>query len=268
MGEAQTAVAEDARALYWNPAGLARIDKRAASFSHVSHIDSSFYEYGSYGQSLREWGVVGVGFQYFSAGAVNRTDITGSDAGQFTPYDLAVALAYASSLDRLGLGEGFSVGLSGKYIESRLLQSARTAAVDLGLLSPSMVGERLRLAFTLQNLGGTLKFEQQAADLPMVIKTGSSFKITDRWLTALDVGFPRDDDPFVALGTEYRLAVQDAWTLAARTGFNSRTIDDVDGVTGLSFGIGFSLRRLELDYAFLPFGGVGQSHRVSVSARF
>lgn len=269
MGEAFTAVADDASALYWNPAGLARIVKRAATFSHAAHLDSSFFDYAAYGQSLGEWGAWGAGVQYFSAGSVAQTDITGSDAGSVTPNDLAVSLGYAFPLKKLGpTYDGFSVGLAGKYIRSKLLATAQTAAVDFGVLSPGYMKNRLRLALAVSNLGGKLKFEQESAELPLTVKVGGAFKITDRWLTALDLGFPRDNDAFVAAGTEYRFAVQDAWNLAGRFGFNSKTIGDISGVTGISFGLGFGLRGLEVDYALLPFGGLGQSHRVSVSCKF
>lgn len=267
MGEAYSTVADDAGALYWNPAGLSLIGKRSATFMHAVYIDSSFFNYGAYGQNLGDWGAWGAGFQYFNAGSVEQTDITGSNIGKVTPNDLAFSLGYARTFKDAGWLDGFSAGLAGKYIQSKLVATARTGAVDAGVLSPVYLNNKLRLAFTVQNLGGKMKFEDESEDIPMVLKTGGSYRIVDRWLVAVDVGFPKHDNPYVGVGTEYVLSIQDAWTLAGRAGFNSKT-GDIDGFTGVSFGVGFAFRRLGIDYGFLPLGDVGQAHRISISYKF
>lgn len=268
MGEAYSAVADEASAMYWTPAGLSRIKKQSATFMHAAYIDSSFFDYGAYGQNLGEWGAWGIGLQYFNAGSVEQTDITGTDIGKVTPNDLAVSLGYAKTLKGEGWLNGFSVGLSGKYIKSKLVTTAQTGAVDAGVLSPAYFNDKLRLAFTMQNLGRKMKFEQESEDIPLVLKAGGAYKILDRWLAAVDVGLPKHDKPYVAVGTEYLFPIKDAWTLAGRLGFNSRTIGSVDGFTGISFGVGFAVRQLGIDYSFLPFGGVGQAHLISLSCKF
>lgn len=261
MGEAYSAVADDATALYWNPAALTRIEKRSATFMHAAYLDSSFFDYGAYGQNLGKKGSFGIGVQYFSAGKITETDLTGTETGSFTPSDLAVSLGYAREVG------GFSLGLAGKFVRSKILASAQTGAADFGVLSP-LYKKRLRLAFAAQNLGGKMKFEQESEDLPLVLRLGSSYKVTDRWLAALDLGFPKDNDPFAALGTEYLLPVKDDWRVALRAGFNSRTLGDVDGFTGTSFGLGLGLGGLGVDYGFLPFGSIGLTHRISLSYKF
>ena len=51
LSGAYTAVADDAGALYWNPAGLAGVEKRAATFMHAAYLQSSFYDYAAYAQA-------------------------------------------------------------------------------------------------------------------------------------------------------------------------------------------------------------------------
>ncbi|MBI4375836.1 MAG: PorV/PorQ family protein [Elusimicrobia bacterium] len=262
MGEAYTAVADDASALYWNPAALTRVERRSATFMHAAYLDSSFFDYGAYAHNLGDKGVFGASFQYFSAGKIMETDATGTDVGDFTPHDLALTWGYARSW------RDFSFGLGAKFIRSTILDSAQTGAVDLGALSPGYLGERLRVGLAVSNLGGQIKFDQEKEDLPLLIKLGGSYRLIERWIASLDLGLPRDNDPFVAVGSEYLLPIRDELALAGRVGFNSRTIGDVDGFTGVSFGVGLALSKLSVDYGFLPFGSIGQAHRVSLSYRF
>jgi len=113
-----------------------------------------------------------------------------------------------------------------------------------------------------------LKFEQDSDPLPLNIKLGTSLLIDKKWIAALDFDFPRDNNPSIALGTEYRIPYGPDWNFSGRLGFNSRTIGDVNGLIGFSFGLGTGFRELELDYAFVSFGAVGFTHRISVAARF
>ncbi|MEK7233136.1 MAG: hypothetical protein AAB268_04930 [Elusimicrobiota bacterium] len=75
----------------------------------------------------------------------------------------------------------------------------------------------------------------------------------------MDIGKPSDDDIYAAAGYERSLAINDDWQLTPRAGFNSRTLDDIGGFTGFTF---------TLDYAMLPLGGLGQSHRLSLNLSF
>lgn len=272
MGEAYSAVVDDASALYWNPAGLPLIEKRSAVFMHASGLGSSFFEYAAFGQNLGEYGAWGGSFQYLDSGNITETDdATGADVGIFSPYDLAVAVGYGCQVKGAGALsalDGFSMGLAVKFIRSKILDSDQTAAVDLGFLTPGYLDGKLRFGATAANMGGELKFEQESAGLPLMFKVGSSYRIAERWLTALDAGFPNDADPYVGLGTEYLYPVKGGWTLAGRTGFNSRTVGEVSGFTGCSFGVGLAYEKLAVDYGFAPFGSMGQVHRASVSARF
>ena len=262
MGEAYSAVVDDAGAMYWNPAGLTNIQHRSVTLMHASYIGSSYFDYSAYGQNLGSKGAFGAGLQYFSAGGITQTDVAGTDVGNINPYDLSFSLGYAYRL------EGFSAGLAGKFIQSKILTTAQTAALDFGVLSPAYFNDRLKLAFTMTNLGGTMKFDADKENLPLNLKLGSSYKIIDRWLAAVDINFPRGDNPYAALGTEYQLATSGPWKMAGRAGFNSQTVGSIDGFTGVSVGVGLGYSRLAVDYAFVPMGGVGQAHRLSLTCNF
>ena len=53
-----------------------------------------------------------------------------------------------------------------------------------------------------------------------------------------------------------------------RAGYNSRAAKNLGGFTGFSSGVGFSIGRIGLDYAWVPFGELGDTHRIGLRGRF
>jgi hypothetical protein len=273
MGEAYSAVADDATALYWNPAAMTQIAGRSLTLMHASYLDSSYFDYGGYARNNGR-SAVGAGLQYFSAGSIIETDTSGTETGRFTPYDLALSLGYARKFG------GYGVGVSGKFIQSRIIKTARTGALDVGVLTPGYFGGRLKAALTATNIGGTMKFDQVKEKLPLALRAGAAYRPYERWLLSFDAVMPRDDNPYAAAGTEYKLVqtekvsyTRDAreepgWSFAGRAGFNSQTLGSIDGFSGVSLGMGVDSGRYAMDYAFVPFGGVGQAHRLSLHYHF
>ena len=64
-------------------------------------------------------------------------ETSGIGSGGFDPNDLAATFGYAREIGHL------SVGLSAKFIQSKIVDSAQTAAVDIGALSPTLFREKL-----------------------------------------------------------------------------------------------------------------------------
>lgn len=261
MGEAFTAVADDATALYWNPGALVRVEGQAATLMHAPYLDSSYFDYAGYARRLRRGGVLGLGVHYFSAGSIDETDATGTDVGSFKPNDAAVSAGYAREV------HGFGVGIAAKLVQSKIVDKARTAALDAGVLSPALMEGRLRFGLAASNLGGKMKFDEAKEDLPLVIRAGGAFKLRKDWTAALDLGFPRDGKSTLAVGMEHSRALRDGRSLSGRIGYSTRN-SDVGGFEGLTLGLGCGSRRIGLDYAFVPLGDLGTTHRISLSARF
>ena len=263
MGQASAAVADDASAIYWNPAAMTRVAHRSATLMHAAYVNASFFDYAGYVQNEGKLGAFGMAIQYFSAGKINQTDDTGASVGSFNPYDMALYWSYAREV------AGISVGVTAKLVDSNILNTASAGAADIGLLSPRYLDGRLQLAFTAVNLGGdTLVYDQEGAQLPLTLRLGAALTPFRDLRFALDAVMPKSDNPYVATGMEYWLKNDGDWRFAGRAGFNSQTVGSIDGFTGVSLGFGVASRVASFDYAFVPLGGLGQAHRISLTSYF
>lgn len=284
MGGAFTAVADDPYALFWNPAGLAVLKDRHAGFTHNEYFQSLGQEllvYTSEGEKLRflkkpalKKGTWALGLNYFHTpkDLERRSGLYESDPlypispveGTFRAYDLAFSLGYgyAYSADT-------NIGGAVKFISQTIdNESGSTAALDLGVTrSFNWLGGRLFTAgASALNIGPGVKFVSRTYDLPLTLRAGLSHRIPETGaLLSFDVSKPVDNYPFFALGLEQQLTSR----LALRSGYRYRLHGNELGAwSGFSAGLGLALERFSFDYAFTPFGDIGNSHRFSLSFRF
>jgi hypothetical protein len=260
MGEAFGAVVDDATAIYWNPAGLSRIEGKSLSVMHAVWFESVAYDWLSYAQKAGDLGTFGIGIQYLGYGSITETDETGLEAGNFSPSDLAVSLSYGRTI------KGFGVGANVKYISSRIKSSASAYVVDLGV-QRALMNDKLLLGFALQNLGTAMKFVEKEDVLPLNAKLGGAYRIKGNWTVALDINMPQDNTMIFGAGTEYVQSINKAMSLAGRLGYNTRA-KDTGGLNGISAVLGFNYLTYTLDYAFVPYGELGNTHRISLGIKF
>ena len=270
LGEAYSAMADDASAMYWNPAGLIKTRSHSLVFMHSAYLASSFFDYLAYSQRQGDAGSWGFSVQYMNSGEITRTDASGVEEGVFTPSDIAIAVGFASDISgyRKDPEERFSMGAAGKVVRSKILSSNTTLAADAGFLSPCFFDRRFQMSFSAQNIVGSLKFNQESYPLPLIFRLGTKTSLTRYWDVTADLAAPRDNYPYLAMGTEVRINASKTATMSVRAGFNTRSISDLEGSRNFSLGFGLAGRTLSVDYAFVPFGDLGNTHRLSVGFSF
>jgi len=103
----------------------------------------------------------------------------------------------------------------------------------------------------------------------MNIKLGSSYEATPFWTIAADLNVPRDNDLNAAFGTEYRLSAGGESQIAGRLGYQTRSAADLsDGISSVSAGVGYGWGPYDVDFAWAPFGDLGNTYRISFSGKF
>jgi hypothetical protein len=291
LGEGGVALIDDASTLHLNPARMSKLNRASVVGTHGAYVDGSFADQIDYVAAKKKWGTWGVGFQYFSAGPVDQTDSAGTTLGSFTPNDQAVTAGYARPFGPV------TAGLGAKYVRSTLIDSAQTLSMDLGVETKPLLENKLTLGFVGQNLFGSLKYDQENSDLPMMLKAAAAYGIKQNWDFVLDATFPKQEKNYFSIGTEYRLKLMNVspatpkgkthppakgkkknsvseasllpppnWGVALRGGYNTKT-SEVDGFAGFSMGLGVRHKSLSVDYAFLPFGDIGNTHWITLGWR-
>jgi len=259
MGEAFTAVADDVTAAYWNPAGLTQIKSPEISLMHNDHLVGSQYQY--LGAALPVGSnFLGVSLYRLDFGSIDGYTAADVKNGSFDAGSFAGSLSWAKPF-----GERLNFGVTAKYIQSSIENEKATSfAADLGFLY-EIQGYKVGLA--LQHLGPQMKFVQEEEDLPQTIRGGVSHRyFQEALLLSLDFSKPRDNDMSLHGGLEYNLNPM----FSLRSGYKLTPGNniDVDGVTNVSAGLGINLSKFTFDYAFVPFGDLGDTHRISFLFRF
>ncbi len=257
MGNAFTAIADDASAVYWNPGGLAGTKKESASLMHAILFEDISYDWLAYVKPLNT-GTFGAGVQRLSYGGITGTDETGLETTSFTPTETVGTLSY-------GIGSGnFGLGASLKYISGKIKNSAATIAGDIGGKYGVSRDDSFSLGFVLQNIGGKMKYLAEGDPLPLNLKIGTAYRPGTNLIIAADADMPSDNALSFGLGGEYGVQLDDGLIVSGRAGYNSR-LKDLGGLAGFTVGAGANEDGVSFDYAFVPFGDLGNTHQLSLS---
>jgi len=200
MGEGGVALADDASALYWNPAGLAFQQGQEVSISHANwlpafNLSDLFIDYLVYRRNMPELdGTVAASITYLNLGEFTRTENDPTPLETFKAYEFAVTAGYSTKLT-----EELGIGVNGRFIHSRLSPFgtaeeqgrgiASDFSFDVGMLyKPKTleipflgldIGEHFTAGFNLSNMGPAMSYidRAQADPLPTSLRFGVGYKI-------------------------------------------------------------------------------------------
>jgi hypothetical protein len=266
MGNAFAALANDASATYWNPAGLVELTRTAVRLEHTFWPADISLDYAAAVFTLPfvpgSWGV--------SARALSmdpqneRTIFLPEGTGrQFDAGDMSFGLSYAQYFT-----DKFSAGATVHFIHSGLAEkSVNTYAADFGLIY--RIGlSGMRLGMMMQSLGGKVNYDNRESKMPTVFKIGLAVSAYRRGAHSVDAvgefAHPSDNVETMNAGAEY--AFNQFFYL--RGGYNI-------GYDAAGAAAGFGLKidttqtsDLSFDYSWTDFGFLEDVHRISLGFQY
>ncbi len=267
MGGAYSAISEEASAVYWNPAGLVQIPKLSAVFMRTQYVADISYQYAAYAHRLSYDSVLAGSVLMTDIGSIDRTDIDGNSLGAFSPRDQVVTLSYSKAiLEFSDKDMDVSMGVSAKYIKSTIVDSAKSYSGDLGIMTYNFTNIPYRLGVTMMNLGSGLRYDVESSPLPLTFKLAGAVNPFRSMLISMDMVLPKQNRPNFLFGLELSKEPNELTRLCARGGFNAQRIRD--GLSAFSAGVGATLHFFTLDYAFVPMGELGTTHKISITFDF
>lgn len=199
MGNTGVAIADNASAVYWNPAGLAFQKGNQVSITHSEWLPQFnadlFYDYlvGKY--HVEDIGTFGAHITYLNLGEQKRTSLenpTGEGLGRFNSYEFAGGISYGYQIDKnwsLGAGMRFIYSsLADGDIDGDKIEAGSSVGFDIaGMYRADTFTFIERDAswnagLNISNIGPGVNYTTNAEKdpLPTMLRIGWSFK------TALD----------------------------------------------------------------------------------
>ena len=190
MGNAGVAVADNANAMFWNPAGLAFQTNTQLGITHANWLPEFdaglFYEYLVGVHHVDGIGTFGGNVTFLNLGELERRDGQGNPLGTSRSFELAVGGSYGVKVtEQLGLGfslRGIYSKLTDPAAELNIEDgTASTLSADVSSLyrtAPFSLGgtaTTFSAGFNLANMGGFMRYNEEDQPLPMNLRLGYAF---------------------------------------------------------------------------------------------
>jgi len=296
MGGAFTSVANDASALYWNPAGTANLSNYEAMFTYTSLFKdlNINLNYAAIVIPAGSAGNFGIGITALDYGDMNvTTELYPEGTGEkFSASSYAFALSYARNIT-----EDFTAGITIKYVSEKIFNSSASGvAFDIGtIFNTPFYG--IKFSSIITNYGSKMQiagedllirhdsdpnrkgnnesvdayYKTEKFELPLKLQIGLSkdFQLFEdqRFTIAVDATHPNDNTEYVNVGGELAL-FDDIFSL--RGGYKALFLEDSQEGLTLGAGLNYTLGILTIgiDYAFQKYDFLGDTHSFGVMLKF
>ncbi len=294
MGSAFVAIADDPSTIFWNPAGLARLNQNGFVVEHTEWIADLKYNFGAAAINIGSFGTLGVSFIASDYGEMNVTTIEepNGTGETFSVNDIAFSIAWA-----INLTDNFSIGFNPKVIYQSIWNMSDYAfAIDMGIIyntpfkgitlgmAITNFGSKMNLMGTSgvvlhdPNLGSTgnngripAELQTDSWDLPLGFKVGISYNAIDnedhKLILAVDASHPNNDYESLNIGGEYVFN----GIFSIRGGYKSLLLTDSEE----SFTIGAGFRQnlfgninINFNYSYSDFGRLSEVQKFSIGVNF
>jgi hypothetical protein len=259
MGSAFVGIADDASALWWNPAGLGQLSESQISAHYNQWLVDTSQGSLLLATPMEAGSGLGLGINYVSLGQFENRAGNGTLTGTSTAEEWDLIGGYGLALiPRLYLG----LSLQGHF-ESLAGIGDQAYSGALGFLW--VVQSEIKLGLSLNEIGWT----SNGTAISTSLRLGGSY----------DLNLGRDNQLLLALAGEWddgslgrlQFGAEDKLfkVLSFRAGYQWMSSDmRLEGTSGLQAGVGFTIQGVQLDYAIQPFGDLGTANLISLTYQF
>lgn len=283
-----------ANAIFWNPSQLAFIERDyEIALNHTRGIADINYNAIGAAINLFDFGVLGFsllamdyGVFYTTVRAANEQGYI--ETGEFSPTAFSAGASFSQRISNR-----FSYGVHVKYVRQNLGEAWVSTAGD-SLNDPNLTLEKrkyeqgtfaldvgayydflyngIKFGAVLQNISRELRYENEQFPLPFAISFGVTIEPFQliygddpihSLILAFETRHPRDFGEKIKFGAEYHFS--DLFT--ARFGY-LMNYDERNWTAGVGVRQEVSGVPLKVDYAFQPFGILGDVHYISIGVAY
>jgi hypothetical protein len=281
MGDTGVGMYSDIGSSEKNPANLCWTSNQSLLISHNEYLENIHMEYLGYSKRISRTFTIGISGKYLYMNDLIKRDEYGDEFGTFGAQNSA----YSLTLSKI-LGENVAIGAAGKIVKEQIDNySDQVLSGDFGIIFSNSINKIIysdsvsrykknygaayldqknhwSFGFAVRNLGGNIRVYKEAFKLPTVYSFGSGFFFKNMKL-AFDIDRNTDDETIYKTGMEYY--VIDLLNLRAGYIYRGKNYDNL----GVTYGFGLKLfDTLFLDYAYVPFNDLGDTHRFSLRYEF
>ncbi|MEM1094578.1 MAG: PorV/PorQ family protein [Bacteroidota bacterium] len=283
LGNAYVALADDAQAIMWNPAGLAQSGRYGLAFSYIDHLGLVEYQHMAASIPLRTGGL---GLAVHASGDEALQELVVL-AGYARPLGDALKLGVNAKYRRASFGNNamgdadLSIFDPGEVAEAMLNQVTGTASgfgFDVGLLYQAT--PKMRLGVTVRDAAAPVNWQSAVANttntaqgsyteaVPLELAVGSAYRVSEQFLVTADY------NPALSSELTNRLHVGVEAKLLSILALRGGMQQFVNGLSDEKYAVGFGLdipfvqaARIMADYTYLVESLANTQH-VSLSIAF
>lgn len=281
LAGAMTNAGYDANAVFYNPAGIARMSHNADfMFNNTQWIADIKYNSVAVAYTFEDIGTFALQGLFADYGDIIGTRVASNEQGYISTGNIdvnaySIGLSYARNLS-----EKFTVGGTVKYVSqslgSNLMPDGSTknnkvsgAAFDFGTIYyPGW--KSLRFGFSVRNFAKEFEYEKESFELPLTFNIGFAMNLFDlidipnqSLLLSIDAVHPRDYSERMKFGAEYTLFDM----VSVRAGY--KTNHDIEGFSG-GLGLFYEISgiNLKVDYSYSSMEFFDAVNRFTVGFSF
>ena len=251
MGGGFISLSDDASAIYYNPAGLPSLNYQELSLMHINLFQGTIYNYAGWVYPDTKLGGFGIGYFRIGTDEIVRRSNFASE-GTFDYANSQFVLAYGKRLQG-----GIAIGVSFKVVNQTLDSlSDYGIGIDVGMTAD--LADHIRAGLIFRDIvPPELELADDPETSPITLAGGLALRelyLSDEYKINAAFELEKIENRTVKVHSGLEIVVSELYAL--RTGYDR---------DNFSFGAGFKMNRLKIDYAYKIMDFIDDSHRFSLS---